>query len=287
MRRAGPPIALVFALAFARGAAAEPAAPAERVVSLNPSLTAIALALGARAQLVGVDDYSARRPDAAGLATVGGLYDPSLEAVLALRPDLVMLVVSAQQRGFRERLEALGVATLVLDPVSFDDVLAAIDTLGARLGREDAAAARVAAIRRMRARVEAAAAGLPVLRGVLVIQRDPLFVAGAGTFVDDMLRALRVENLAAAQPGPWPRLSREWLLAAAPALILDSAPDPEPATDYWARWPSLPAVAAGAVAAIPQGVTTLPGPALDEALLALAAAARGPAFAAALREAAP
>jgi iron complex transport system substrate-binding protein len=277
-----PLAGVVLALALAGAAAG---APARRVVSLNPSLTAIALALGAREQLVGVDDYSARAEGARGLPTVGGLYDPSLEAVVALAPDLVVLVVSAEQRGFRERIEALGVRCLALDPVSFDAVLAAIGTLGAELGREAAAAERVAAIRRMRARAADAARGLPPLRGVLVLQRDPLFVAGAGTFVDEMLRTLGVENVASAQPGPWPRLSREWLLAAAPELILDSSPESEPAADYWARWPSLPAVARAAVADVPQGITTLPGPALDEALLVLASAARGPDFAAALRAA--
>jgi iron complex transport system substrate-binding protein len=279
-------LALVLGL-LAAAASPAGAEPAERVVSLNPSLTAMALALGAREQLVGVDDYSARMPEAAGLPTVGGLYDPSLEAVIGLAPDLVVLVVSAEQRGFRERLEALGVRTLALAPVSFDEVLSAIETLGARLGRERAAADRIAAIRATRARVAAAARELPVLRGVLVLQRDPLFVAGAGTFVDEMLAALRVENLARRQPGPWPRLSREWLLAAAPELILDSAPETEPAAEYWARWASLPAVANGRVVEVPQGITTLPGPALDEALLVLAAAVRGPGFAAAVREAAP
>jgi len=278
-------IAALLALSIAllgAAAAAEPP-PARRVVSLNPSLTAIALALGAREQLVGVDDYSARAPGAAGLPTVGGLYDPSLEAVIALTPDLVVLVPSAEQRGFRERLTTLGVPCLALDPVSFDDVLAAIAKLGAALGHERVAAARVAAIRRMRTRVAAAAHGLPALRGVLVLQRDPLFVAGAGTFVDDMLRTLGIENLAAAQPGLWPRLAREWLLAAGPELILDASPETEPAAGYWARWPSLPAVSGRAVFDIPEGVSTLPGPDLDEALLVLAAAARGPEFAAAVR----
>ena len=287
MRGSGALTAICVALSLAAGVAARAEGPARRVVSLNPSLTAMAIAIGARGQLVGVDDYSARMPEAAGLPTVGGLYDPSLEAVIGLAPDLVVLVVSAEQRGFRERLEALGVPCLALAPVSFDEVLGALETLGAKLGREREAAARVAAIRRTRARVEAAASGLPVLRGVLLLQRDPLFAAGGGTFVDEMLRALRVENLASAQPGPWPRLSREWLLAAAPELILDASPGTEPAAAYWARWPSLPAVAKGAVTDMPEGVTTLPGPALDEARLVLAAAARGPAFAAALREAPP
>src|SRR5262245_129590 len=126
MRGRAAAIALGCALL---GAAAAAAPPARRVVSLNPSLTAIAVALGAREQLVGVDDYSARTGAAKGLPTVGGLYDPSLEAVVALAPDLVVLVPSAEQRGFTERLAALGVPCLTLDPVSFDDVLAAIATL--------------------------------------------------------------------------------------------------------------------------------------------------------------
>src|SRR5262245_20093510 len=276
-------IAGAWLLLVASSAPAAEGAPARRVVSLNPSLTAIVVALGAREALVGVDDYSARSQDAAGLPTVGGLYNPSLEAVVALAPDLVVFVPSAEQRGFRERLEALAIPRLELDPVSFEDVLGAIEELGAALGRRPEAAARVAAIRRTRARVEAAARPLPVLRGVLVLQREPLFVAGAGTFVDDMLRSLRVTNLAAEQPGRWPRLAREWLLVAAPELILDASPDPEPARTHWQRWPSLPAVAKGAGVDVPEGSATLPGPNLDEALLTLAAAARGEAFAAALR----
>jgi iron complex transport system substrate-binding protein len=268
-------------LLVATSALAAEGAPARRVVSLNPSLTAMVIALGGREVLVGVDDYSARA--AAGLPSVGGLYNPSLEAVVALAPDLVVFVPSAEQRGFRERLESLAIPRLVLDPVSFEDVLAAIESIGAAIGREREAAERVAAIRATRARVEAAARLLPPLRGVLVLQREPLFVAGAGTFVDDMLRSLRVTNLAAEQPGRWPRLAREWLLVAAPELILDASPDPEPARSHWERWPSLPAVANGAVVDLPDGIATLPGPDLDEALLTLAAAARGEAFAAALR----
>jgi ABC-type Fe3+-hydroxamate transport system substrate-binding protein len=270
-------------LLLVSSALAAEGAPARRVVSLNPSLTAMVIALGGREALVGVDDYSARSAEAAGLPSVGGLYNPSLEAVVALAPDLVVFVPSAEQRGFRERLEALAIPRLVLDPVSFEDVLGVIEQIGAAIGREQEAAARVAAIRATRARVEAAARPLPPLRGVLVLQREPLFVAGAGTFVDDMLRSLRITNLAADQPGRWPRLAREWLLVAAPELILDASPDPEPARSHWERWPSLPAVAKGAVVDLPDGIATLPGPDLDEALLTLAGAARGEAFAAALR----
>jgi iron complex transport system substrate-binding protein len=258
------------ALAFAFTTAH--AAPPKRVVSLNPSLTAMALELGARGQLVGVDDFSARQEaSVAGLPRVGGLYDPSLEAVVALKPDLVMLVPSAEQRGFQEQLAALGIARFVTDPVSYDDVLATIAAVGEQLGRTREAEALVARLRTARARAERASATRAPVRAVLVLQRDPLFVAGAGTFVDDMLRANGAKNLGAALGGKWPRASREWLLAAQPELIIDSTDEPEPARAFWARWPSLRA----RVVSLPAGAVTLPGPRLDAALALLGRAVRG------------
>ncbi|HEY8120551.1 MAG TPA: helical backbone metal receptor [Myxococcota bacterium] len=261
---------LLCVLALATLANAENAP--QRVVSLNPSLTAIALALGAGEQLVGVDDFSARQePAVAGLPRVGGLYDPSLEAAIALRPDLVMLVPSAEQRSFQEQLAALGIERFVANPRSYDEVLGTIAAMGVRLGRVPEAERRVAMLRAARARAEAASAGRSRVRTLLVLQRDPLFVAGAGTFVDDMLRAAGAQNLGADLAGPWPRASREWLLAAQPALILDATDEPEPAVQFWARWPSLRA----RIESLPAGAVTLPGPRLDRALALLEAVVRG------------
>jgi iron complex transport system substrate-binding protein len=256
-----------------------PPAPAHRIVSMNPSLTRILVALGARDALVGVDDFSARaEPAVADLPRVGGLYSPSLEAVVALAPDLVVLVPSAEQRDFRKRLEALGVPVLELDPVSWDQVLETITTLGRRTGREAAARERVAAIRRARQAVERATAGLPRPRTVLVLQREPLFVVGRGSFLDEMLSIAGARNLGAELGEPWPRTSLEWLIAAAPQVLLDSDADPTPAATFWSRWPSLPAVAAGRVVPLDAGLVTLPGPNLDRALVRLAQALHGPAL---------
>jgi len=105
-------IALI-AVCWTAGASAgnEPSARPEsaqrslRVVSMNPSLTRMLIALGAQQVLVGVDEYSAdHEPAVAALPRVGGLFNPSLEAVLALEPDLVVVVPSVQQRDFRARL---------------------------------------------------------------------------------------------------------------------------------------------------------------------------------------
>lgn len=276
MARAAGVAAPLLAILLAVAVAAAPA-PARRVVSLNPSLTAILVAVGARDALVGVDDYSAQQqPAVADLPRVGGLSNPSLEAVVALHPDLVVLVPSVQQRDFRQRLHELRIPVLALNPVSFDDVLASIETLGRRVGHGKAARARVAAIRRTRREIEAATRSLPRVPTVLVLQRDPLYVVGPGSFVDEMLRSVGARNLAESFTSPYPRASREWLIAAAPQVLIDSSGDPEPAARYWAQWPSLPAVKHGRVVSLAQGAATLPGPHLDRALRLLARAVHGP-----------
>lgn len=259
------------------------AKPARRVVSLYPSLTAILLAIGAADALVGVDAFSAQQqPQLAGVAQVGGLYNPSAERVLALRPDLVLAVPSVAQRGFLERLRALHAPLLELNPVSFEDVAASVETLGRRVGRSGAAEARANALRQARRRAEALVRGRPPVPMLFVVERDPVFVAGPGSFLDDMLRAAGARNLAASFQSPWPRVSREWLIAAAPQLLLDASPAAQPAARWWSRWPSLPAVQRGRVVQLRSSEVTLPGPWLDRVLLRLFQIVQGPELAAAL-----
>jgi iron complex transport system substrate-binding protein len=275
-------LAAVLALAAPAGADDPPArdpdgaAPAERIVSLNPSLTAILVALGVEDRLVGVDVWSHRQnPRLEALPTVGGLYNPSLEALVAARPDLVVFVPSAEQREFHARLTALGVRVEAFDPVRFDDVLASIERLGRITGREARARERTGRIRAVRAEIERAVADRPSPRTVLVLQRDPLFVVGGGNFIDEMLASVGAENVARGWDEPYPRVSLEWLVAQAPEVILDSTRDAEPAQTYWARFVSLPAVRSGRVVRLPVGTATLPGPALDEALRLLARSVHG------------
>lgn len=271
----------LWLLASAAAAQGEPA-PAQaprRIVSMNPSLTAILVALGAQGQIVGIDEFSARQqPQLAALPRVGGLYNPSLEVVVGLRPELVVLVPSFEQRDFRRRLEESGIPLLAFDPLGFDEVLETIIRLGSRVGRAEAARSRVRAIRAARREVMRATAPLERPSTVLVIQRDPLFVIGRGSFVDEMLGAVGAENVGARLAEPYPRASIEWLIGMEPEVILDSAPDPDGAKHFWARWPSLPAVRRDRVVSLPQGQVTLPGPYLDRALKDLARAIHGSDF---------
>ena len=250
---------------------------ARRVVSLNPSLTETLVALEASGSLVGVDEDSARRLSrVAALPTVGGLFNPSLEALVALEPDLVVMVPGIEQRALRQRLEALEIPVLALPNVTLEELLRSIEILGARVGRRSAAAARVQAIQHTWEEVARAAAGRPPVRSVLILQRDPLYVVGRGSWIDAMLDAAGASNLGTELAGAYPRAAVEWLVAAAPDLLLDATEDAQDPLRYWSRWPSLPAVAARRAVAL-DGDLIRPGPYLDRSLRRLAAAIDGPA----------
>ncbi len=248
------------------------AAGSERIVSLNPSLTAILVALGAEESLVGVDDYSAAKiPEVAALPRVGGLFSPSLEAVVALRPDRVVLVPSAEQRDFRTRLEGLGVPVTVFKNLRFAEVLENIRQLGAMTGRSAEATARIEAIAQAREAARRRARGRSAPGVLVVLQRDPVYVVGSGNFIDEMLSAVGGENLASEFDQPYPRVAAEWVVARAPEVLIDLSPDPSSALAHWSHWPSIPAVAHGRVLAVDAELISLPGPHLDRAFELLAA----------------
>lgn len=267
---------VVLLAAWVARAAASPDTPAPlRVVSLNPSLTEILLTIGAKDVLVGVDDYSANHtPEVADLPRVGGLFSPSLEAVVALAPDVVVLVPSAEQRDFRERLEALDVRVEVFDNIQFDQVLENIERLGVMVGRSEAARDRIEAIRaaerRARAVRRSSNAEARPPRVLLVVQRDPVYVVGRGGFIDEMLDVLAADNLARVFDEPYPRVAVEWVVAQAPDVLIDLSPEAGPDDAFWSRWPSIPAVKNQRVVAIDAALISMPGARLDRALEALA-----------------
>lgn len=274
---------------------------AVRLVSLNPSLTAMLVRLGAGDRLVGIDDYSAQVvPELADRPRVGGLFAPNLEAVLALRPDRVLLVAGVEQERQGEALRKLGLVVEVFENERYEQVIENLVRLGRMTGSDASAQARIGEIRSVRAAVERAVRGRPRPSTVIVLDRSPLYVVGGETFLDELLAAVGAENLGARLAKGYPRASLEWLVASRPELLLDLSPQLEAeqratspgrplssvaALAFWSRWPSLPAVRAKRVVALDATRVSLPGPELDRALRELAIAVHGPAIEAAIREA--
>ncbi|HXV37491.1 MAG TPA: helical backbone metal receptor, partial [Myxococcota bacterium] len=175
----------------------------------------------------------------------------------------------------RETLCELGIEVLELESITLDEIFGSLQALGERVGRSEAAAQRIAEIRGTWREVAREAAQRPRRSALFVVQRDPLFVVGGRSYLDAMLDAAGLDNAAAKYSEAYPRVSLEWLIASAPEVIIDSSADPVAAADYWARWPSIPAVAAQRVVSVPQSLTTLPGPDLDRSLRTIVAALRG------------
>jgi iron complex transport system substrate-binding protein len=199
-----------------RGVRVDLPRPPQRIVTLLPSLTESVCTLGACERLVGVDRYSNWPESVRALPQVGGGIDPNVEAIVALKPDVVLLAKSSR---VTERLEALGLKVLVLEPKSHADVRRVLDALGQVLGTDDAQ--RV--WRAIDASVSAAAQSLPAgaknTRVYFEVNSTP-YAAGEVSFIGETLTRLGVTNIVPASLGPFPKLNPEFVVRANPDLIM-------------------------------------------------------------------
>lgn len=192
-----------------------PAVP-QRIVSLLPSLTETVCELGQCDRLVGVDRYSNFPASLQKIPKVGGGLDPNIEMIVALKPDVVLIAKSSRAG---ERMEALGLKVLALEPKSHADVQRVMLKIGQLLEVPDAA--RI--WRAIDAGVSAAAQSLPAsARGVRVyfeVNPGP-YAAGETSFIGETLARLGAKNIVPAQFGPFPKLNPEYVVRANPDLIM-------------------------------------------------------------------
>lgn len=200
-----------------RGRRVELPAPPQRVVSLLPSLTETVCALQACNRLVGTDRYSGWPASVQALPKLGGLEDTQIERLVALKPDVVLAAGSARAI---DRLEALGLRVVALEPKSLQDTERVIVQVAHVLG-DDAAGA--ALWQRMQARIAAAAQRVPAaLRGQKVyfeVASAP-YAAGEASFVGQTLAQLGMGNIVPASLGPFPKLSPEFVVRARPDIVM-------------------------------------------------------------------
>ncbi|MFN3304661.1 MAG: ABC transporter substrate-binding protein [Roseateles sp.] len=195
------------------------AAPPQRIVSLLPSLTETVCELGACGRLVGVDRYSNHPAQVNALPKVGGIDDTQVEMIAALRPDVVLV---AQSTRVSERLRALGLKVIALEPRSYRDVQRVLATLGRVLGVDDAP--RI--WRRIEAGVAAAASSVPAqARGVRVYYEvaSGMWAAGSVSFMGETLARLGAANIIPPELGPFPKINPEFVVKANPGLIMIGA----------------------------------------------------------------
>lgn len=246
-----------------RGIKVTLAAPPQRIVSLLPSLTETVCALDACARLVGVDRYSNYPAQVRTLPQVGGGLDPNIEAIVALKPDLVLMSMSSRAA---ERLEALGLKVAALDTKTHADVRRVLEKVGTLLGVGDAQ--RV--WRTIDAGVAAAAQSLsPKARNTRVyfeVSRGP-YAAGETSFIGETLTRLGVKNVVPASLGPFPKLNPEYVVRANPDVIMIGNRSMQAMVPY-PGWQSIKAVREQRICVFPNDdaeTIVRPGPRMAEA----------------------
>ncbi len=252
-----------FDLADDRGVTVSFSQPPERIVSLLPSLSETVCALGHCAKLVGVDRYSNFPAQLKKLPQMGGGLDPSIEAVVANRPDLVLLATSSRAAA---RLESLGLKVLAYEPKTHAQMQAVIEKLGLVLQTPDAG--RV--WREMDAALTATARSLPASvkqTKVFFPVSSALHAAGDMSFIGETLQRLGVKNIVPASMGVFPKLNPEFVVRANPDVILASEQN---AMDMAGRpgWQQIRAIKENRICrftAAQADVLVRPGPRLAEA----------------------
>lgn len=262
--------------------------PARRIVSVIPAATEILFALGAGDRVAGRTRYGVHPPEARAVPSVGEGIRPSVEAILALRPDAVVAYAGSSNRRTLARLRELGVPLLALEHDAVDDLRRNVARLGSLTGRPAAADSLLSRLDRDLDRV-AELVGREARRSVYYeVWADPPITVGAGSYLDSLISLAGGRNVFGDLSDPSPQVSLESVIAREPEVMIV-------ARDTTARgrrrppaerpgWRAVAAVREGRVREVDGALVHRLGPRLGDAAAALAAAIH-PELAGALRRA--
>ncbi|MDP2156286.1 MAG: cobalamin-binding protein [Nitrospirota bacterium] len=198
----------------------------KRIISLAPNITEILFALGVDDRVIGVSSFC-DYPEAAKQKTkVGGLSNPSLEAVNSLRPDMVFLTHDGNPKAFEERLRSMKIHTVVIQARKISDLPSGIRQIGAAVGSIEKAELLAVEIEKRISNytvreetLRTQAKPQKKQRVLFIIWPDPLIVAGPGTTTNEALSLLGLDNIASGTSIAYPKYSIEEILRQAPDLI--------------------------------------------------------------------
>lgn len=198
----------------------------QRIISLAPNMTEILFALGLGSRIVGVTSFCDYPAEAKRKPKVGGMSNPSLEAVISLKPDVVVMTIDGNPREFEERLRSLGIKTYVFRASRLRELPKGIRDLGKALGVQEeaetfarefeAAVKRVGSGERVTGTHTLSARG----RTLFIVWPEPLIAAGPGTVIDDALTLIGLDNIASDSRVSYPKYSIEEIIRRAPEAII-------------------------------------------------------------------
>jgi iron complex transport system substrate-binding protein len=191
-----------------------------RIVSLVPSVTELVYALGGQDRLVGRTDFCDYPPAALGKPSVGGMVSPSLEAIVTLRPDLVVVTAEGNREETFAQLRRLGFPTYAVAVHRMAEVMDLVARVGALVGRPQAVLPLVTQMDERIARVRALVKPYRAPRVLYVVWPEPLIVPGRHALVNELIEIAGGRSVTASDGDAYPRLSLEAAVAAAPEVVL-------------------------------------------------------------------
>ena len=191
-----------------------------RLISIAPSITETLYALGLGERLVGDTDYCDYPPQARALPHVGALLNPSLEKIVALKPDLVLGTDEANRRETADQLERLGIPLYGVTAHTVEGTLQSLEDLGRILDWEQPTAKIVTALRARVDSVEKQVQSRSRPRVLFVVWYRPLITAGSATFISDVIHCAGGVSISDDLTGEWPHMGVEEVLKRAPDVIL-------------------------------------------------------------------
>ena len=192
----------------------------DRVVSLAPNLTEIVFAVGAGDRLVGRTSYCDFPAEAKAIPEVGDTLHPSIERIIALKPQVVLVSTASQLEVFTQQLQGQNIAVYVTDPHDLEGVFRSIAQIGEIVGQKSQASHVVQELRERTSAVEQAVKQKQPVRVFYQVSGEPLYTAGHDAFVTDLMRRAGAASVTAEVPGAWPKFSNESALAARPEAII-------------------------------------------------------------------
>jgi iron complex transport system substrate-binding protein len=246
-----------------------PVVAARRVISMMPASTEILFAIGAGPLLVGRSEFD-KWPDAAlAVPDLGPGLRPNVEALLAARPDLVILYASQDNHAAARRLREAGITTAAFKVDSIEQ----FDRLTRLLGRLTGDSVRgdmvADTVMRTLDSVRALTSGLPRVRVVMPAYEQPFLVIGGGSFLSQLVEIAGGRNVYDSIPHPSPAVTFEDLIRRDPDVVL-APPDYAETLRRSPRWRALPAVRAGRVLPLDTALVYRPAVRIGEGAVSLA-----------------
>jgi iron complex transport system substrate-binding protein len=195
------------------------AGPPQRIISLAPAATEMLFALGLGERIVGVTNFCDYPEEAKKKPKVGGMSNPSLEAVVSLKPDIVVLSVDGNPKEFEERLRSMKIKTYVFYSKRISELPKGIRDMGAALGVKEKAEALAADMEYRLNKLKVSKRTSLKKKVLFIIWPEPLMVAGPGSITDDALQILGADNIAGKAASAYPKYSIEEVIRRAPDII--------------------------------------------------------------------